>query len=51
MKQVETCFLCGQSDSAGNLGLWVVNSEQRTVHLGCWSATQERARGDDDTAA
>jgi hypothetical protein len=51
MEQVERCFLCGQSDSAGNLGLWVVNSEQRTVHLGCWIATHERARGDDDTAA
>jgi hypothetical protein len=50
MEQVEKCFICGKSDPAGNFGLWVVNTERRTVHVGCWIAIYENAKGDELSA-
>jgi len=47
MEQAETCVICGKPDSGGDLGLWLVDSERRTVHVACWIATHERATGDE----
>jgi hypothetical protein len=51
MEQVEKCFICGKPDSPSNFGLWLVNTERRTVHVACWIATYESARGDANPAA
>ena len=51
MEHVETCFLCGKQDTPRNLGLWLVNSERRTVHVACWIAARETSNGDTKTAA
>ena len=51
MEQVDTCCICGKPDSVGNLSLWLVNSERRTVHVACWIEAHERATRDENTAA
>ena len=51
MEQVEKCFICGKPDSPGNFGVWLVNAEQRTVHVACWVATYETAEGDEHPVA
>jgi hypothetical protein len=51
MEQIETCFICGKSDSVRNLGLWFVNTERRTVHVECWVTAHEPRMGGEETAA
>jgi hypothetical protein len=45
MAQPETCVLCGKPASAGDVGVWFVNSQRRLVHTACWIAAHERATG------
>jgi hypothetical protein len=51
MAQPETCVLCGKPASAGDVGVWFVNSQRRLVHTACWIAAHERATGGQQTAA
>ena len=51
MEHVETCYLCGKPDTPRNLGLWLVNSERRTVHVACWITAREASNGDKKSAA
>jgi hypothetical protein len=51
MEHTETCFICGTSDSALNLGVWFVNSECRTVHVECWITAHEAPTVGEETAA
>ena len=50
MEQVEKCFICGKPDSPGNFGLWLVNTEPRVVHVGCWIAIYDNPKEDEFSA-
>ena len=51
MEPVETCCICGESDSVRELGIWFVNSERRPVHVACWITAHETPPRDETTAA
>ena len=44
MERTETCVFCARPDSAGVLGLWVVNDDRWPVHTECWIAAYRSNR-------
>lgn len=51
MEQVETCFICGTSDSVRDLGVWFLDSDPRPIHVACWIAAYKADSAEHPDAA